>query len=406
MLGRFRVQLFPLLAVFAGLSVDWAWRAMRAGRGPALALAVVPFSVLLWWCAPSEPDPFDRTNRDGALMLQLVKAGNFQHALKFRDRMVANVAALPPEQKSPDLARRLNAIAVAFDCFDEALRWPEVSPQRHLHVGRGYMKLLEPGVTKRFERVEFTTLAQREFEQALAMDPEVIGAWHGLGQMHAQNEHVGPAFSAYTQELVLHPENAEAHRDAGFVRWYWKHPSEALQHFRIAEALGLNDARMFACMSRIEVNSMLANASPIRVDGKLEPLFDPARGLSHARRALLLDSEDPLVLEECAYPLYYHGFYDEGVALLRLLITKLPFREVELQKVIGGFLQVKEEKLAAATALPPAPAEGAATVPPEVGALPEPAPESAPPPAPGTATDPVTPEPATPDPVAPGQERP
>src|SRR5262249_14845054 len=41
-LGRFRVHVLPLLAVFAALTVDWFWRALRSNRQVAVALATVP----------------------------------------------------------------------------------------------------------------------------------------------------------------------------------------------------------------------------------------------------------------------------------------------------------------------------------------------------------------------------
>jgi len=357
-LGRFRVQIVPLLALFAGLSIDWAWRTWRARRFMSLAMAALPLSVFIAWCAPTTSDPFDNRNRDGAIMMQLVKAGNFESALFFRDRLLSSARNDPSTRRDASLERRLGALTDAFKHFDESLRWPEESAQRHLNVGLGFTALLK--VAERFERVEFGNLAMAEFEQALALDPEQEGCWYGIGLVHGEHERIGPALSAFTQELQLHPGYAPAHRDAGMIFMSWKRGLDALQHFRLAEALGLEDGPMFAAMAHLEVDTTYKDTPPMRIQGALQPVWDNPRALQHARRALQLAGEDPIVLEHCAYALYANNEIDEAVAMLGRLAVALPWRSEELQNIAAGFLKVKAQKQAGMPApeLPAAPPTG------------------------------------------------
>jgi len=363
-LGRFRVQLFPLLALFAGLAIDWVWRAFRNRRSAALVLAAVPFAVLVAWCAPAEHDVYDLRTRDAAIMFQLVKAGNFERALFFRDRLIESVHNDPTVARNDSLETRLGALTDAFTHFDESLRWPEESAERHLHTGRGFTALLK--VAEHFERVEFSNLATAEFEQALALDPQIEGAWHGIGLVHGQNERLGPALSAFTQELVLHPDNAQAHRDAGFIFVTWRRGLDALQHFRVADALGLEDAAMFAILAHLEVDTGYKATPPVRVRGELQPVWDNPRGLAHARRALALNGDDPTVMEHCAYALYANDCFDEAVGLLTRLQLRLPWRADELRRVAQGFLTEKARRQlppAAESASPQAPPASAPQAP-------------------------------------------
>jgi 4-amino-4-deoxy-L-arabinose transferase-like glycosyltransferase len=357
-LGRFRVQIVPLLALFAGLAIDWAWRKWRARRLMALGVAALPFGLFVAWCAPAHADPFNDLNRDGALMLQLVKAGNFGRALYFRDRLVEAVRNNPSMVANANLEERLGALTRAFAHFDESLVWPEESAERHLHVGLGYAALLK--VAERFERTEFSSLAMDEFGQALALDPQVAGAWHGMGLVHGENQRLGPALSAFTQELQLHPDHAEAHRDAGLIFMSWKRGLDALQHFRLADALGLEDGPMLAAMAHLEVDTSFKEAPPLRVLAHMEPAWDNPRGLVDARRALALAPDDPAVLEHAAYALYANDQWDEAVALLRRLGGMHTWRAAELERAAAGFLQIKAMKQPAGQSAPAGPDEAGA----------------------------------------------
>ncbi len=370
-LGRFRVQIVPLLAIFAGLSIDWLWRKWRERRLAALALAAVPLAVFVAWCAPSTTEPFDNRSRDGAIMMQLVKAGNFERALFFRDRLLTAVRNDPSITADVSLERRLGALTDAFRHFEESLRWPEESAQRHLHVGMGYTALLK--VAERFERVEFGNLAMAEFEQALALEPELEGCWYGIGLVHGENDRVGPALSAFSQELQLHPANALAHRDAGMIFMTWKRGLDALQHFRLAEALELEDGPMFAAMAHLEVDTSYKDTPPMRVLGTMQIVWDNPRALRHAREALRLDGDNPLVLEHCAYALYANQYFDEAVALLGRLAQAQPWRAVDLNNTMKNFLKVKSQLDGEAPAAAPgteAPAPGTTAAPGATGGPP------------------------------------
>jgi len=197
--------------------------------------------------------------------------------------------------------------------------------------------------------LEFSNLAMAEFEQALALDRELEGAWHGIGRVHGQNDRLGPAFAAFSQELLLHPDNAEAQRDTGFVFFTWNRWPDALQHFRTADVLGLQDAPMFAAMARIEIDTNFKALPPQRVNGTAQAVWDNPRGLADAYRALELDRTDPMVLEYGASALYANDRFEEAFELLEELAKLVPWRANELKERAASY------RIAQALRQPPAP---------------------------------------------------
>jgi 4-amino-4-deoxy-L-arabinose transferase-like glycosyltransferase len=344
-LGRFRLQVLPLMALFAGLAVDWALRAWSARRLSALCLAAVPFGLLLAWSAPREDaDPFDKLIRNASIMRQLVKAGNFDRALNYRDKLVDSIDIDTAKVEHNSLKWKLAALNQGFVHFERALRHPEDSAARSLELGLGYTALIP--ITKRGERIEFTTLAMDNFQRALALDPQIVGAWHGTGMLHGHNNELGPSYQAFMQEINNHDTHAESYRKAGFLQHYWKNPAEAVQLFRTAELLGLDDARMLAILSHLEINPIYESLPPVRVQGEFQPVFDNKLGLVHARRALDLDPENPVVREEAAYALYTNGgsdpaLFDEAGGLMRGLAEEFPARADHFNKMADNFEAAK-----------------------------------------------------------------
>jgi hypothetical protein len=108
----------------------------------------------------------------------------------------------------------------------------------------------------------------------------------------------------------------------------------------------------------------------MRVHGAAEAVFDPALGLRHARQALALLPDDPVVMEGAADALYANGFYDEAIALLQRVAARSPWRAAELQSRIEGFRKVQEKK---------APAPPSGTTPPGAGGAGQPAASGGPP---------------------------
>ncbi|MHC5209780.1 MAG: glycosyltransferase family 39 protein [Planctomycetota bacterium] len=342
-LGRFRVQVVPLMAVFAGISIDWAISAWRARRRGALLAGGVPFALFLVWASPPQEDPYNEQTRDASIMLQLVRAGNFEQALLYRDRL-EEIALRYNDPSDENLRWKLDTIRRAFDIFEGAGAWPDDSAEWHVQVGRGLTELLP--ITKRAERLEFTNLARSEFEQALQLDPKIEGAQLGLGSIELQNERLGEALGWISRELAEHPKNAEAHLAAGLILRIFQRDLDALPHFLHALAYGLEDPRVLVYAAYIEINGTYAEAPPMRVDGQAVPPYDPGRALVHARRALELAPEDVVVREKAAYALYANDLFDEAVELLRALIVELPDRADELEKRIEGFRKVQAMKAA------------------------------------------------------------
>jgi tetratricopeptide (TPR) repeat protein len=241
-----------------------------------------------------------------------------------------------------------------------------------VQVGRGLTELLP--ITKRAERVEFTNLARSEFRQALDLEPQIEGAWLGLGSIEFQLDNLGEALQMIAREMEEHPKSAEAHLAAGLIHRIFQRDLDALRHFLSALAHGLEDPRMLVYAAYVEINGTHAQAPPLRVDGRLVAPYDLARALAHARRALELAPEDPVVREYAAYALYANDAFDEAVGLLDALIVEQPERAVELLQRGDAFRKVQAmkavqrsvERAGADEASPPAdappPSDGAAPV--------------------------------------------
>jgi 4-amino-4-deoxy-L-arabinose transferase-like glycosyltransferase len=366
-LGRFRVHVLPLLALFAALSVDWFWRALRGRRDMALVLAAVPLAGLFWWTAPKGPANLfyeDDKSKNTSMMMLLLKSGNIERANAFYDQLRAalpaqTTARLTYIPKDNSLEAKLAAIDEAFAHFREATRWADDRAEHHLAVGFGFASLL--GLAERYEHTEVTLLAREQFELALRADPDIAGAHRGLATVYGLNNQPGLAYSELTTEVDPnhHPDDAQAWHDIGMLQLGFGDEIHALQRFREAEALGrTGDARMLAIMARIEVNTKYRDQRKILVHDELQPIWDPARGLAHARQALELLPDDVVVLENAADVLYANGQYDEAVGLLRRLAKAVPERAAELEDRAGKFLQVKKNKSVDGAAPPAAPDTG------------------------------------------------
>jgi 4-amino-4-deoxy-L-arabinose transferase-like glycosyltransferase len=366
-LGRFRVHVLPLMALFAGLSVDWIWRALRNRRQVALLLAGVPLAGLFWWTAPKGPANLfyeDSKSKNTSMMMLLLKSGNVERANDFYDQLRTAVARdvapvrltyIPAENT---LDSKLAAIDEAFRHFREATRWADDRPEHHLALGFGFTALL--GLAERYERTEVTLLAREQFELALRGDPEIAGAHRGLASVFGLNNQPGLAYSELNAELDKHPEDAEAWHDIGMLQLTFKDEVHALQRFREAEARGRDDdARMLAAMASIEVNTTYKDASKIRVSEQPQSIYDPELGLRHARRALELLPDDVVVMKSAADVLYVNGLHDEAVALLRRLAKALPERAAEFNDRAELFL-TQRRNAAAKQPLAPAAAPGTA----------------------------------------------
>ena len=396
-LGRFRVHVLPLMAVFAALSVDWIWRAWRSERHTAVALAALPLLGLLWWTAPKGPANLfyeDDKSKNTSMMMLLLKSGNIERANDFYDQLRQAVAASVPATKltyipaENTIESKLATIDEAFAHFREATRWADERPEHRLAVGFGFTSLLE--LAERYERTEVTLLAREQFELALRDDPKIPGAHRGLATVHGLNHQPGLAYTELKQELDLHPEDAQALHDIGMLRLGFGDQAQkilALQNFREALALGReDDARMLAAMSRLEVDSSYKDVPKIKVRSEMQSVYDPALGLRHARRALELLPDDTVVLEYAADVLYANGLIEESVGMLRRLAKAEPARANERNARAELFLEAQRKQAERKQR-----AEGAAPEP----APPAQQPQQAPPP-----TEPPQQAPSQPAPAA------
>ncbi|GJM20094.1 MAG: hypothetical protein DHS20C15_00090 [Planctomycetota bacterium] len=346
-LARFRLQLLPLMALFAALAVDWCWSAWRARRHAPLALALIAFAIAAAWAAPSEGqrDPYTEKNKNTSVMLQLAKVGNIEKAFGFYQ---AQLAVLAPEDRVEG-AEKLASVDEAFEAFQQAQASPSGSAQRDLHLARGYTALVP--ITKRGELEDFTTLARNHYQSALRAQPDIAGAHHGLARLEmllathamrgAQVISFGPALSQLLAELKLHPEHPEAHRDLGLI-YVNRAPNAdawriALDHFLRAQASGLIDGEVDAQIALISRWPEFSNEPALTVLGESVAFHDPERAVRHAELALERAPENPRALKAVSDVFYLEDRFTEAIVLLERIVTMQPWRATELGARIEGF---------------------------------------------------------------------
>jgi 4-amino-4-deoxy-L-arabinose transferase-like glycosyltransferase/tetratricopeptide (TPR) repeat protein len=347
MLARFRLQALPLMAVFAALSVDWAWTTVSERRWARLVAGGLVFSALAtwtWWDA----DPFGERNKHTGVMMKLAKIGDFEKAMRYRDFLVESLAG-DATGVDADMAAKLAMLTDGFALFEQGSQLAEQDPRRHLLLGEGYSMLQE--VTKRGDLRDMHALALRHFGRALDLDPDVVGADYGMGVALSRLAHhqadlgegldLAPALSAFGAEIRKHPDHGPSRRDAGHIYMAWGDEPRALEQFLEAERLGFAGGPELAEVAHISVDTRLSAEPARQVAGEIIPVTDPARGLVYGERALALAPDTPLVLDRVATVLYVHRRFDESVALLEKLIALQPWREQDLRHRVTKFMEVK-----------------------------------------------------------------
>jgi tetratricopeptide (TPR) repeat protein len=264
--------------------------------------------------------------------------------MHFRDRLVANALSQPDAQDDAELTRKLGLLEDAFEQFDAALDHPEGSAERVRNIARGYAALLP--ITKRAERDEFTALARNAFEVSLQIDPNVEGAYLGLGTVELYLGNPGQALGWFERELQVVPDSAQAHLASGLIYRGFGNDIEALRHFLSAEGVAEPDPQMLAYAACIQINPKHKDAPPLRVQGELVPVYDPQAGLARAERAAELAPDDPIVLDNLALASYANGDLDRAIELMQRLLAGPadgpPGRRVELQTRLDGFLFLRD----------------------------------------------------------------
>jgi tetratricopeptide (TPR) repeat protein len=308
--------------------VDWAWTCLRQRRFAALLLAGAAFAGLTAWCWPAS-DPYNERNRNTSLMMQLVKAGNFEHALRYSDVVLQDVQAGADDEN--DLAEwRVKSLLEGTAAMRRALEAPAGGARRELELARTYTSLMQ--VTKRGEREELESLALDAYSKALELEPNIEGARHGIGLVHAAQNDLRRALVAFREELRRHPENGKAHRDTAMILLNWGgHDAAAIEHLEEALAAGVEEGPILAYAARLHVDPRLAALRPLEVHGEPIAMLDHARARRYAERALELDPDDNIVREQCSYALYALGDVDRSIELLEALMQDQPWRKDELQ---------------------------------------------------------------------------
>jgi tetratricopeptide (TPR) repeat protein len=261
------------------------------------------------------------------------------------------------EDRDPMLAVRLDQLYAAFRNFDLASATPADSGERHLHLAKGYADLID--VTKRGDMKDFVTLATRHYNRARSLDPDIVGALHGLGQVAYKVENhpsivnhspdLGQALAHFRGELRLHPDHGLSHRDAGLIFHAWKKWRPAMEHLLAAVRYGIEDARVLASIARMSIEPG-AKLEPAVLDGDTPvPMYDLERASEYALAALEIDANEPNVLYLAADVMLILRRWDVAVELLEKLIKLQPWRQGELGTRISAFRVDQQNKLAQET---------------------------------------------------------
>ena len=349
-LARFRLQVLPLMAVFAGLTIDWFLTALAARRRVAVLCAALVFAGLATWTW-SDADPFGEKNKYTGIMLKLAKIGDFEKADQYR-KMLLDALGSGDADDDPIMAMRLEQLHTAFESFDQASALPERTAARHLLLAQGYADLVH--VTKRGDLKDFATLSTRHYNIALSLNPDIVGAHHGLGKLayivanHPSLGDVTPdlglALAHFRSELAVHPDHGESHRDAGLIFHTWSQWQPAMLHLLEAERCGIDEALVHASIAHMSINNEIPSDLVILLNGETVPVLQPSRALAHAEAALALDPDDPNVLRMVSDVFLVNRRWDEAVELLEKLIEKQPWRSGELRSRIDAFRAQQQNK--------------------------------------------------------------
>ncbi|MFT7464663.1 MAG: tetratricopeptide (TPR) repeat protein, partial [Pseudohongiellaceae bacterium] len=191
--------------------------------------------------------------------------------------------------------------------------------------------------------------------RARTLDPDVVGALHGLGEvaymvanhpsLNVTNPDLGLALAQFRAELEVHPDHGESHRDAGLIFYSWSHWRPAMEHLLEAERCGIQDSRVLASIAHMSVDrDKVEGLAPVRVGGALIPVYEPTRALGYAEAALALNSADPNVLYFVADVMLVNDRWDTAIELLQELMTIQPWRSKELQGRVEAFRQNQRNK--------------------------------------------------------------
>ncbi len=357
-LARFRLQTLPLMAIFAGLSVDWALTRWTTRRRGGLLVGLALFGLLASWTW-GVGDPYGEDSKNTSIMLQLAKTGNFEKSLRFRDRLVEVLARDRGLDLEQDHGGKLAVIQSAFEDFEVAMAEPEGTAAHHQALADGYTTLVP--IMKRGDLREFSLLAEQHYRRALDADPGRVGLHHGLGTLsaamenHFQNENpqktFGDAYRCFKRELERHPSHGPSHRDVGRLHLLWEQWPVALEHLLKAEALGCFDGESLAAIARISVDERIKGHTPFVIAGQTQPVFDLKRGGLYAQRAVELDAQNPNVLSFASDVSYILGDFERAVELLEQVIPLQPWKHAQLQARMEAF-RLRAQQIEAARSQP------------------------------------------------------
>lgn len=182
------------------------------------------------------------------------------------------------------------------------------TPAARVALGNAYLEHGEP------------VKAYRQFEAALAADPDNVGALLGLGRLHTDLGNYDAAVDAYNRALAIEGDNEMAHNSLGLVYLQRGQLDEAAQQFRQVIELNRHNVAPRLCLGvtylraqRIddairtyrEAIEVAPDSSWLHVNygHALEIKGDLGAAEKQYRRALYLDPEDGAAKNNLAFVL-------------------------------------------------------------------------------------------------------
>lgn len=310
-LGRFRLQVLPLMAIFAAITVDEITRLFQRR-----SLAVVPLlAVLAWLVHTSRPadTAFTGENKHAAFMMMHVVTDDLERALHFRDRHREATEHLDLERMEPEQRRFLRDLDAAFDRYEEAHQ--HRGAERLLRLGRAYADYVE--ATGGFLQGLMRERALECLIEAERLDRSLVGLDYETGRVYRATGDVDEAILRFIRELGRDPAHPPSHRGIGLILFDLERVDSSVRHLETAILGGENDALLLATSALVRGSPSQLDRSVPLLAGQSLRVYDATVAIERARAArALCGPTDTEALRRVGLALYAAGRSSENRAAL------------------------------------------------------------------------------------------
>ncbi len=334
-LGRFRIQVLPLMALFSAVAIDDVARRLR--RAPMAALPpLLAFGALLWVAWP-KPSVFTAENKHAAFMMMHVVTDDLERARRFRDAHRAAIGDLDLEAIDPDQRRFLAALDAAFERYEEAHE--HRGAERMLRLGRAYADYVE--ATGGFLQGLMRERAFECLDEARRLDRGLAGPDYETGRVLMASHDLDGAVLSFVRELGFAPEHPGAHRGIGLIMYGLERRDASVRHLEMAIRGGEDDAALLATSALVRGSPSMIDKSVPLVGGEMLRVYAPELAIERARAARAAAGPSEVeVLLRVGLALYAagRGLEDreallEGRAVFEGLIEAQPGRAAEWERL-------------------------------------------------------------------------